>query len=109
MKGSERLQPNLTDLSLKDTNMSREAGLFLAEILTQNTTICKVNLEFNSNISATVLTDVTKACKRNKNMLKDGRLPKAQRELSRLLSLTSNGEECTYEKRTAYEQELEQI
>ena len=109
MKSGERLQPNLTDLNVKDTNLSREAALFLCEILSQNTKICRVNLEFNSSVSANILADITKACKRNRDILKQTRLPKAQKELDRLLSLTANGEECTYEKRTAYQAEIEQI
>ena len=84
MKG-EHLQPNLTDLNLKDTNLSRDAGLFLCELLTSNTTICKINLEFNSNVSAQVLSDVSNACKRNREILKLAVLPKAKKELVRLL------------------------
>ena len=96
-------------MNIKDTNLSREAGLFLCEILTENTKICKVNLEFNSSVSAAILSDVTKACKRNREILKQDVLPKAKKELNRLLTLTANGEECTFEKRIAYKQEIEQI
>ena len=77
MKGDRGIQPHLTDLNLKDTNLSRDAGVFLCELLASNTTICKVNIEFNSNVSAQVLTDVTKACKRNRQILKHGQIPKA--------------------------------
>ena len=104
------LQPNLIELNIKDTNLSRDAALFLSQqILTSNMKICKVVLDFNSNVPPLVLQDIAKACKRNRDILKNGLLPKAQKELKRIRELTGNGEECTFEKRNAFINEIEEI
>ena len=98
------------ELNLKDTNLSREAALFLSQqILSSNTIICKVVLDLNANVPASVVSDIAKACKRNKDNIKDARLPIAQKELERIRELTGNGEECTFEKRTAFINELQDI
>lgn len=56
-----------------------------------------------------MVSDISKACRRNRAILKMTTLPKAKQELDRLLELTDNGEDCTYEKRAAFENELKQI
>ena len=110
MKGETSMQqPSLTDLNIKDTNLSSEAGLYLTELLASNTTIRKILLDFNSNLSAITIDEINKACKRNREIQKQTRLPKAQRELDRLLEITGNGEDCTYEKRAAFNEEIMQI
>ena len=74
---NRRFQPNLTELNIKDTNLSKEGALFLAQMLVENTRLCKVNLELNTNVPSQVYTDVTKNCKRNRLIDKDSQLPKA--------------------------------
>ena len=70
-------QPRLTELILKDTNMSKEAALFLKELLTSNTTLVKVNLDLNTNTPHNALSSIVKACQRNRAILKQKRIPKA--------------------------------
>ena len=89
--------------------MSKEAALFLSDLLTTNTTLTKVNLELNSQVPSTAITDIVKACRRNRETLKQDQLPKAQLELDRLRDITGNGETCTYEKRSAFLREIAQI
>ena len=43
-------QPQLTELNLKDTNMSRNAGIYLSQLLAGNTTINKIQLDFNPDV-----------------------------------------------------------
>ena len=109
MKGEKCvLQPNLTELVLKDTNMSFEAATYLSELLLSNTTLQKVNLEMNQ-ISPALNADIAQKCKRNRLQSKQARVPNQQQELERLLTLTNNGTDCTFEKRTAFETELESV
>ena len=50
--------------------MSKEAALFLAELLTTNTILTKVNLELNSQVQSASITEIAKACRRNRETLK---------------------------------------
>jgi len=81
--------------------MSREAAEYLSTLLSSNTTLKRVNLDLNQ-VPPGLVTDITKACRRNRDICKQTSLPKVKKELDRLLELTGNGEECTYEKRTAF-------
>ena len=102
-------QPYLTELNLKDTNMSQEAALYLSQLLASNTTLSKICLDLNPLVSTAIVDEIMRACKRNLSIQKQALLPSAKRELEQLQSLTGNGEECTYEKRIACNAEIEVI
>lgn len=77
MKGeSASQQPALTELGIKDTNMSREAAEALSHLLASNTTLQRVNLE-NNQIPPAMVSDIAKACRRNRAICKITTVPKA--------------------------------
>ena len=73
----QKVEPRLTELNLKDTNMSEEAAKFLLFHLANNTTLVKICVECNS-LPQHYIEEMATACRRNRQIEKQRALPRQQ-------------------------------
>lgn len=86
-KAGLRRTPRLRHLVMRNVGMGDEAGLVLTQLVSQNRKVQRVQIEGNT-INYKYVEEVNEACARNRQLAKQGVVPKCLQELSELIQST---------------------